>query len=223
MNPDQVRIAIADDQPVIAEGLSYVLKRYGFQVVGITHSGRGAIDLVQREQPDILVLDIMMPDQDGFEVAEALARGSQGTAIVILTARKRLQDAVRARELGLAGYLLKDMEPKRLCDILMKVAEGHDMIDRRLVDSMLAWDEPSEFQGPPGLIEPLTGQQIRVLSLIGAGMSNEEIATLLRVSENTIKTHVRHIYQKLMVSDRANAVIWAHQQGLVPVDLFETP
>lgn len=219
MQLESIRVAIADDERMVAEAIGYTLESFGFNVVGLVHSGQGAIDLVELEAPDILILDLLMPGKNGFEVVETIRDQGLDTRILLLTSSKNPQNVVRAVRLGVAAYVSKEISPDNLRDNLVSIVEGDNKLSTVDVDRVFSWDSDELDDRDYGLIESLTDQEARVLRMIAVGLNNEEIALLLDISVNTVKTHVRHIYQKLAVEDRTNAVIWAVQQGAYPMQL----
>lgn len=222
VNPPVIRIAIADDHKLVAQSLGYALERHNFDVVGVTHSGQGAIDLVHREAPDVLLLDLYMPDMSGFEVIKALRRSDLEVNILILTSSRDLQDVTRAIDANISGYLSKELSSEDLREAVLLAAEGDSAPDLQLLETLFATKSASREQNY-GLVDGLTDQEFRVLRLLAEGLSNEEIASLLSVSINTVKTHVKHIYQKLQVSDRTSAAVWAIRNGLLPLDAVSSP
>lgn len=218
VNPESVSVAIADDHKLVAQSLAYTLERAGFHVAGVSHSGKGAFDLVQRDAPDVLLLDLYMPDMGGLEVAAALRRADQAVNILILTSSRAVQDVSRAVNSEISGYLSKELTPEDLQQAILLAAEGKSVPDMKLLESIFS-PRGASGQQDYKLVEELTEQELRVLRLLAEGLSNEEIASLLTVSVNTVKTHVRHIFQKLQVTDRTSAAVWAIRNGLMPLDV----
>jgi DNA-binding NarL/FixJ family response regulator len=134
----------------------------------------------------------------------------------VLSSSKDAKDVALAIEFGAAGYLSKDMQPADLMDAVGRIAGGETLFERDLLDRVLSMDVENDANNDHGLIEPLTEQEFRVLILLSNGMSNPEIASVLTLSANTIKTHVRHIFEKIGVSDRTSAALWAAKMGLFP-------
>ncbi len=217
VHPQSVRVGIADDHKLVAESLGYALEGGGFRVVGITHSARGAIDLVLREEPDVLLLDIYMPDMSGFEVVSALRQKDSTVRVLILTSSRDLNDVTRAISLDISGYLSKELTSEDLKEAVLMAAAGDRVPDMQLLKAWF-FSRSSSGDNDYGLIEDLTEQEFRVLRLMAEGLSNDEIASLLTISINTVKTHVRHIFQKLQVSDRTSAAVWAIRNGMMPFE-----
>ncbi len=212
-----IRVLIADDHGVVREGLRSLLSRAGLEVVGSAATGREAVDLAQRLRPDVVLLDIRMPDMDGLQALIAIKESLPTTSVIILTTYTNLEYLARAVALGAAGYLSKEVDPDRIPPAVRAVVAGETIIDRSLLQAALSiplhltGDKPQPAMAPA---HNLTEQEVRVLRLIAEGMSNDAIAEALSISRNTVKTHVRHIFEKLGVSDRTQAAIWAMRHGL---------
>ena len=211
-------VLIADDHGIIVEGLRLYLKKAGIDVLGIARTGREAVELAQALKPDVVLLDIRMPDMDGLQALAAIKDGGHPTAVIILTGFVRIEYLTRAITLGAAGFLSKDVDPERIPHAIGTVSSGDSIIDQEVLRDAI--QKFNFAAGPERLelasnIEPLTNQELRVLKFIGEGLNNESIAQMLSVSRNTVKAHVSSILSKLGVSDRTQAAIWAVRRGLV--------
>ncbi|MCH8878016.1 MAG: response regulator transcription factor [Chloroflexi bacterium] len=218
MAKDKTRVLIADDHRIIVEGIRLYLQRDGLDVVGVTHTGRETIELVQVLRPDVVLLDIRMPDMDGLQALAAIKDGKYPTAVIILTGFVRMEYLKRAIRLGASGFLSKDVEPERIPYAIKSISSGESIIDREVLQEAFRefyFFKGSEGQEPDSTIQPLTKQELRVLKFIAEGLKNESIAQRLSVSRNTVKAHVSSILSKLGVSDRTQAAIWAVRRGLV--------
>ena len=218
MAKDKTRVLIADDHGIIAEGIRLYLQRDGIDVLGVAHTGRETIELVQALKPDVALLDIRMPDMDGLQALAAIKDGGYPTAVIILTGFVRIEYLTRAITLGAAGFLSKDVDPERIPYAIKAVSSGDSIIDREVLQEAIQefnFATDSERPEPASTIQPLTKQELRVLKLIGEGLNNESIAQMLSVSRNTVKAHVSKILSKLGLPDRTQAAIWAVRRGLV--------
>lgn len=212
-----IRIVIADDHGIVREGLRALLTRPGIQVIGEADSGAKAVELARMLQPDLMLLDIRMPDGDGLQALAQIKAVSPSTSVIILTTYANPGYLARAISGGASGYLSKEVNPEQIVRAVRAAAAGDELIDRSLLQSALAQavdyspptPEPTEIP-----IESLSERELEVLRLIAAGMNNAMIAETLNVSLATVKTHVRHILDKLHVSDRTQAALWAARHGL---------
>ena len=218
MEKEQIRVLIADDHKLICEGLRLVLDRDGLEVVGIARTGRQTLEMATDLEPDVILLDIIMPGMNGLQVLAAIRSSMPQISVIVLTAYGRPDFMARAIALGAAGYITKDDEPKNIPRAVRAVVGGDAIVNPEILK--LAFNELSELThtdsiGPAMDRPSLTSQQLRVLALIAEGLDNATIAEMLSVSVNTVKTHVRNIFIKLDVSDRTQAAIWALRHGLV--------
>lgn len=194
------------------------LEKDGFEVVGIANTGREALELTMALRPDVLLLDIRMPDMDGLEVLSRIKSSKLKTAVIVLTGFVRIEYLTRAITLGASGFLSKEVDPKRIPHAIRVVTSGDSIIDREVLQEAIRefyFVTGSEAQPESAPVQPLTGQELRVLKLIAEGFNNDSIADILSVSRNTVKAHVSSILSKLGLSDRTQAAIWAVRRGLV--------
>jgi DNA-binding NarL/FixJ family response regulator len=215
-----IRVLLADDQALIRTGFRLILtSEPGLEVVGEAADGRQAIDLSRRVRPDVVLMDIRMPNVDGVEATRALAgAGVQDPVkVLILTTFDLDEYVVDALQAGASGFLLKDTPPEDLIRAIHVVASGDALlapsITRRLLDRFAAQRIPAQ-QPPPGVAD-LTDRELEVLKLVARGLSNAEIAEMLVLGETTVKTHVSRILSKLELRDRVQAVVLAYDAGLV--------
>jgi DNA-binding NarL/FixJ family response regulator len=215
-----VAVLIADDQALVRAGFKAILEEQpGIRVVGEAADGRDAIDLVRRRRPDVVLMDIQMPDIDGLEAARRILTETDDrhpVAILMLTTfdlNEYVYDALRA---GASGFLLKDVLPEQLIAAVRVVAAGDALIaptiTKRLIEQFARTAPP---RTPPTALQDLTPRETQILALVARGMSNREIADDLVLSHATIKTHVKHILNKLDLRDRVQAVVLAYEAGLV--------
>jgi DNA-binding NarL/FixJ family response regulator/class 3 adenylate cyclase len=215
-----VRLLIVDDQALVRAGFRMILEAEAdIEVVGEAADGREAVAEAQRLRPDVVLMDVRMPEVDGIEATRRLLEQEETeTKIVMLTTfdmDEYVYDALRA---GASGFLLKDVPPEQLVAGIRAVASGDALlaptVTRRVIEEFVRHPPDSVRQPPPKLAE-LTARELEVLKQIARGLSNGEIATKLFVSETTVKTHVAHVLMKLDLRDRVQAVVLAYESGLV--------
>jgi DNA-binding NarL/FixJ family response regulator len=218
---ETVRVLLADDHALFRSGLRAVLDTQpDLECVGEAADGREAVRQIAALQPDVAVLDIRMPGLDGLTAAEAvLARPDVRTRVLVLTTYDHDEHVHRALRAGASGFLLKSLPPEELASAVRVAARGDAVIDpsvtRRLAHRIASGLVASA--GPPEL-ERLTARERQVLRLVAEARSNAEIALLLHVGEETVKTHVSRILNKLGLRDRIHAAVFAHRHGLVGHD-----
>jgi DNA-binding NarL/FixJ family response regulator len=211
-----IRILVADDHHVVRTGFAALLDTQpDFSVAGTAIDGAEAVRLARELSPDVIVMDVRMPGMDGIEATRQLA--GSGPRVLILTTfdlDEYVYDALRA---GASGFLLKDVTAERLFDAVRIVASGEALlaptVTRRLISEFTRLKPPTAATGP--LFATLTPRETEVLKLIAAGLSNPEIAGRLVVTEETVKTHVSRVLNKLGLRDRTQAVVAAYESGLV--------
>ncbi len=212
------RVAIADDQELVRTGFAMILRSDPeIEVVGEAPNGRAAVALCRAARPDVVLMDVRMPELDGITATrELLGPGDVATRVVILTTfdlDEYVYDAISA---GASGFLLKDTPADDLIRAVKIVANGEALlapsVTRRLIERFAT--EASSYASAPGL-DDLTEREMEVLTLMARGRSNQEIAAELFLGETTIKTHVSRVLMKLDVRDRVQAVIAAYESGLV--------
>jgi DNA-binding NarL/FixJ family response regulator len=217
MNP--VSIVIADDHDVVRSGFATLLdSRPEFSVVGTAADGLEAVRLGSELNPDVILMDIRMPGIDGIEATRRLTtHGSSSSRILVLTTfdlDEYVYDALRA---GASGFLLKDVTAEQLFDAVRIIAAGDGLlapsVTRRLISEFAK--RPATTPRPTPALDELTPRETQVLQRVAEGLSNSEIAARLIVTEETIKTHVSHILNKLGLRDRTQAVVIAYETGLV--------
>lgn len=202
-------VVIADDYRLMREGTAALLRADPrIEVVGLASDGREALALVERRAPDVVLLDLEMPVLGGIEVCATIRRRDPEIEVLILTVSENEPDLWAALRLGAAGYLLKDMPPAELIEAVLDAGQGEPHIARRMAGRMLhEFAGGGRSAGDP-LVE-LSPREREVLALLSDGMRNREIAERLVVSETTVKTHVRHILEKLHLRNRSEAAVFA--------------
>jgi DNA-binding NarL/FixJ family response regulator len=206
MSERPTRVLIADDHRLMREGTAALLRRdERIEVVGLAADGREALSLADRRAPDVALVDLKMPRLDGIETCAALRARRDDLEVLILTVSEREEDLYAALRVGAAGYLLKDMPPRELIDAVVEAGRGEPRIAPALASRMLE-DMSSGGDDP---LAALSAREREVLSLLADGLRNREIADRLGVGEATVKTHVRHVLEKLRFRNRAEAAAFA--------------
>ena len=220
----QISVVIADDQRLLRTGFRAILdSEPDITVVGEASDGRGAVDVVRRRRPNVVLMDIRMPELDGLQAAERiLADGDLDTAVLMLTTFDLSEYVYEALRIGASGFLLKDAPGDRLLDAVRVVAAGEALLEpsitRRLIEQFARAARPQRSTVPDALAE-LTARELDVLRLLARGLSNAEIAGELVLAASTVKTHVARLLGKLGLRDRVQAVVLAYETGLVLPEL----
>jgi DNA-binding NarL/FixJ family response regulator len=214
-----MRLLIADDHSLFRESLSSLLTSHGMEVVGEAKNGREAVELTRRHNPDVVLLDLTMPEMTGLEAIPQIVAACPNTRIVVLTASSEDADLFEALRLGAQGYLLKNLEADRFIDLLRRLLLGLPALSPELSRKVLhAFARGGHQAVPPKDPDALTEREKEVLELMVQGItSNRQLARRMQVSENTIKFHVRNILDKLHLHDRAQAVGHALRSKVVRV------
>jgi DNA-binding NarL/FixJ family response regulator len=214
-----IRVLLCDDQALVRSGFRMILDaREDIEVVGEAEDGSKGIELAQQLDPDVILMDVRMPNLDGVEATRLLVARGVRARIVILTTFDLdvyVYEAIRA---GASGFLLKDVQPAQLVDAIRVVAAGEALlapsVTRRLLDRFAYTLPGDETKAPPSL-ESLTERELEVLKLLAGGLSNAELAETLFLSETTVKSHISSVLRKLDLRDRVQAVVLAYEAGLV--------
>ncbi|MBT2449926.1 response regulator transcription factor [Streptomyces sp. ISL-43] len=212
-----IRVVLADDQPLVRSGLRVLMADTpDIQVVGEAATGTEALRLVGDVRPDVVVMDIRMPGMDGIEATRMITAGSTTTRVLILTTYEDDDYVYAALRSGASGFLVKNMDLDDILTAIRVVAAGDALIapsvTRRLIEEFAARPEPTPRPRP---VEGITEREREVLTLVGRGMSNSEIAAELWISVATAKAHVARLLSKLAARDRVHLVILAYEAGLV--------
>lgn len=214
MNPlppsvtDSVRLLIVDDHAVVREGLEAMLRRDPlFETILTAASGKEALQrcAADPEKPQVVLLDVRMPEQDGFTVLEVLQREHPQVRVIMLSASATSAEVTLARRLGASGYVSKTTDRQSLVAVIRIVAGGGTSF-------------ASQAPAPGEALNALSARELEVLRHLGRGMSNSDLGRILGVSEHTIKSHLKAVFGKLGVADRAEAVARAYELGLVPLE-----
>ena len=214
---ETIHILIADDHAIVREGLRALIDtERGMELVGEAADGVEAVLQARSLQPDVILLDLVMPRKDGIEAIGEIKQENPEARILVLTSFAEDEKVFPAIQAGALGYLLKDSSPQELIQAIREVYRGesslHPTIARKLVREI---SQPSDL---PATEEPLTEREVEVLSLVARGLSNQEIADSLVVSERTVRTHVSNILGKLHLANRTQAALYAVREGLAGLD-----
>ena len=216
-----VRVLVADDQQLICDGIASLLGvQPGIDVVGTARDGQEAVERAVALEPDVVLMDVRMPEIDGIEATRRLLSEQDATAkVVMLTTFDMDEYVYEALRAGASGFLLKDVPPEQLVDGIRAVASGDALlapsITKRVIEEFLSKPRAAAPASPPPEVGDLTDRELEVLKQVARGLSNAEIAQELFVSEATVKTHVAHVFRKLGLRDRVQAVVFAYESGLV--------
>jgi DNA-binding NarL/FixJ family response regulator len=210
-----ISVLVADDQPLVRSGFRMVIEeRSDLALAGEASDGEQAIDLARELDPDVILMDVRMPNLDGVEATRRLVESGVRARILVLTTFDLDEYVYAAIRAGASGFLLKDVEPAELVDAIRVVAAGNSLFGPAATERLVARFAQPPTESPRSLDE-LTEREREILRLLATGLSNAELAESLFLSETTVKTHVSSILRKLRVRDRVQAVIAAYDSGLV--------
>jgi NarL family two-component system response regulator LiaR len=212
-----IRVLVADDHIVVRKGIRALLAtEQDIEVVGEAENGQQAVAQAERLQPDVILMDLVMPEMDGIKAIRCITTHQPEARILVLTSFAADDKVFPAIKAGALGYLLKDSSPEDLVGAIRQVHHGesslHPAIARKLLQEL---SQPTERPPTP---EPLTEREVEVLKLVAQGRSNQEIADVLVISEATARTHVSNILHKLHLASRTQAALYALREGLASLD-----
>jgi DNA-binding NarL/FixJ family response regulator len=203
-----IRVLVAEDHPVVRAGLVELLEGSpDFEVAGVAANGREAVELAREARPEVVLMDLAMPELTGIEATREIVSGEGNVRVVVLTAssdRSRVLDALDA---GAAGYLLKDAEPAEIFEGIRAAARGEAPLAPKAASAVLS--ERNEQRSAD-----LSDRETEVLGLVAEGLPNKLIARRLEISEKTVKAHLTRVFERIGVSDRTQAALWAREHGL---------
>jgi NarL family two-component system response regulator YdfI len=212
---DSIRVLIADDHLIVREGLRLILETgEGFELVGEAADGAEAVRLARELSPDVVLMDLRMPNMDGLTAIERLRAEQPQVAIVILTTYNEDDLMLRGLRAGARGYLLKDTDRDTLLNTIRAAARGETLLKPEIMARLLSQTEPSRSSSALDL----TDREREVLAAVARGERSKEIAAQMGITERTVKAHLASIYNKLGVDSRAAAIAVASQRGLLPAD-----
>lgn len=208
-----IKVLIADDHHVVRRGLLFFLKtQKDIQIVGEATNGKEAVDLTAILRPDIVLMDLVMPEMDGIQATKRIKKQFPEIQVLMLTSFSDRDHVIPAIEAGASGYQLKDIEPDDLVESIRMLMRGENTLHPHATSQLMKEREPKE--DPLHTLYPLTPREQDVLSELTKGKSNREIASSLFVTEKTVKTHISNIFSKLHVQDRTQAALYAVKHGL---------
>ena len=211
-----IKIMIADDHSMIREGLKNLLELDGdIQVIAEAVDGEDCLNKLQVVKPDVLLLDINMPKKNGLEVLKSLKSKKSKLKVLVLTVHNEIEYLMKAVDIGVNGYVVKDSESAELKKAIFTVAEGESYIQPSLIPALNA--KMIETNKDAEKIKSLTKRELDVLKLLAVGMYNKEVGKRLEISERTVKNHVSNIFKKLGVTDRTQAAVFAIRNNLVQI------
>ncbi len=227
-NERVIRVFVADDQAIVRKGIRALLATEAdIEVVGGAQNGQQAVDGARDLQPDVILMDLVMPEMDGIEAIRRIIARQPEARILVLTSFATDDKVFPAIKSGAMGYLLKDSEPEELVQAIHQVYRGesslHPKIARKLLQE-LSGGPPQPEPPPPSerpgerVVEPLTAREVEVLRLVASGKSNQEIAAQLTISAATVRTHMSNILGKLHLASRTQATLYALREGLATLD-----
>ncbi len=216
-----VKVLVVDDHTLFRKGIINLLQQQnGIEVVGEAKDGREGITLAKQLLPDVILMDVQMPECNGIQATEAIHEERPDSRIIMLTVSEQDEDLFSAIKAGARGYLLKSVEPDHLLkaiDLLMKgeAVIPHTMASKLLTEFSTMAKQPVSKADASGDYRPLTNREKEILQTLSGGATNKEIGNTLNISEHTVKIHLKNILKKLHVNNRIQAAVYAHQQGLV--------
>ena len=212
----RIRVLVADDQSLVRSGFQMLLAgEADMEIVAEASNGLEAVEKAARFQPTVVLMDIRMPELDGLEATRRILAADDGARVLVITTFDLDEYVFEALRIGASGFVLKDEPPEQLLAAIRTIAAGDALlspqITKRVIERFTRLPQPT----PPQALDELTGREREILLLIANGLSNAEIGQKLYISETTVKTHVTHLFQKLDVRDRVQAVVLAYRAGLV--------
>lgn len=216
---ENIRVLVADDHPIFREGLSRLFcDERGLDCVAMAQDGEEAVKLTQKFQPDVAILDVEMPKINGLDAARQIKKTCSNTAVLMLSAYKYNDYIIAAIQAGVDGYLLKDTPRSELIEAIRMIHSGKGVFNLeatgKILQRITAAKDSTGLLGPDGL----RSRELEVLKLVAKGMTNKAISHKLSITENTVGTHLGHIFKKLGVDSRTEAALFALKEGLININ-----
>ncbi len=217
MSQDVIRVLIVDDHAIVRQGISALLEmKPGIKVVGEASDGKEAVAKAKALHPDVILMDIMMPEMDGIEATREITAAEPNAQVLVLTSFAADEKVFPAIKAGAQGYLLKDAGRDELVEAIRRVSRGESSLDPAIARKVL--HELAHPAGRPLTPDPLTERELEVLKLVAKGLQNDEIAERLVITDATVRTHVSNIMGKLQVASRTQAALYALRTGLTTLE-----
>ena len=214
----KIKVLLVDDHTVVLKGLAFFLSmQEDLELVGEANNGKEALKKVGEAQPDIVLMDLYMPEMDGIEATSCIKKEYPNVKVLVLTSFSDQAHVLPALKAGASGYILKDIEPDQLVEAIRSAYKGNIQLHPDIASALLSQTLPQEEKQESSNIhvDVLTARENEVLQLLAKGMSNKEIASVLVITEKTVKAHVSSILGKLNLSDRTQAALYAVKNGIV--------
>jgi DNA-binding NarL/FixJ family response regulator len=224
MIPNRIRVLVADDHAVVRKGIAAVLSTEpGMEVVGEAAEGAEAVEAARQLQPDVVLIDLVMPNMSGIEALRLILAEQPRARVLVLTSFATDDQVLPAIKAGALGYLLKDSGPEELVRAIRQVHRGESSLHPRVARQLLEHVARPAEAAPSDALAGLTNREVEVLRLVARGLSNQQIAAELVLSEATVRVHVSNILSKLQVESRTQAALYALRQGLASLSDETTP
>ncbi|MFZ5820650.1 MAG: response regulator [Chloroflexota bacterium] len=213
----EVRLVIADDHPMVRAGLRSMLSDSRVQILGEARTGREAIEMVMKLKPEVVLMDIRMPDMDGIQALEAIKAAKLDTRVIMVTTYRSTSYLLRSLSAGASGFVLKDISREELLAAVYSIAQGTSLVDGLFLQDVLRNLESAEktTEAPEGVVEQLTAREMDILRLMVEGLTNQAIGDVLGLSAGTVKGYAQTVMHKLGTNDRTQAAVKAIRMGLV--------
>ncbi|MDM5196409.1 response regulator transcription factor [Bacillus hominis] len=214
----KIKVLLVDDHTVVLKGLAFFLStQEDFELVGEANNGKDALVKVGETSPDVVLMDLYMPEMDGIEATTCIKKEYPNVKVIVLTSFSDQAHVMPALKAGASGYILKDIEPDQLVEAIRSAYKGNIQLHPDIANALLSQTLPEEEkeEEPAVQVDVLTARENEVLQLLAKGMSNKEIASVLVITEKTVKAHMSSILSKLHLSDRTQAALYAVKNGIV--------
>ncbi|MGW5952916.1 response regulator [Bacillus mycoides] len=214
----KIKVLLVDDHTVVLKGLAFFLStQEDFELVGEANNGKEALVKVGETSPDVVLMDLYMPEMDGIEATTCIKKEYPNVKVIVLTSFSDQAHVLPALKAGASGYILKDIEPDQLVEAIRSAYKGNIQLHPDIANALLSQTLPQEEkqEEPSVQVDVLTARENEVLQLLAKGMSNKEIASVLVITEKTVKAHMSSILSKLHLSDRTQAALYAVKNGIV--------